>query len=69
MRADLIVMPPPFFDADLRLDAVAKPLQAQALVPNFPLKDSSVAFSHGLAESMCAASIARRLASGGSPWR
>ena len=32
MRSDLVVVPPPLLDADLRIDAITKPLQAQVLV-------------------------------------
>ena len=38
MRADLVVVSPPLFDPDLGLDAVAKPLQAQVLVPKLAVE-------------------------------
>ena len=38
MRSDFVVVTAPGFDADLRVDPVAKPLQRQALIPELPVE-------------------------------
>ena len=57
MRPDLVVVPAPRFDADLRVQAIAKPLQRQVLVAELPVERFVGAVLPGLPGSMNAVSI------------
>jgi len=38
MRSDLVVVPPPALDDDLRINSIAKPLYRQALIAELPVE-------------------------------
>jgi hypothetical protein len=57
MRPDLVVVPAPRFDADLRVQAIPKPLQRQVLVPELPVERFVGAVRQGSPGSMNAVSI------------
>jgi hypothetical protein len=57
VRANVVVVAPPLFDADLGVEAIANHCRLKYSLRNLPLNDSSVPFCHGFPGSMNAVSM------------